>query len=51
MAESKERPPSRTATDPSARQNGSEFDRFEALTGKLLRVPKKELDEKRKAKS
>ncbi len=37
---------------PAERTQGSvkdnEFDRFEDLTGKLLKVPKKELDEKRR---
>lgn len=36
--------------DPTKERN-SEFDRFEALAGKLVQVSKKELDEKRKAEA
>jgi hypothetical protein len=38
------------STEPSpAGERPSEFERFEALTRKLIRVPKSEVDEKRKA--
>jgi hypothetical protein len=37
------------ATEKSAGERPSEFQRFQDLTRKLLRVPKPELDTKRKA--
>jgi hypothetical protein len=34
----------------AGRAESNDFDRFEALTGKLVQVPKDEVDKKRKAK-
>lgn len=48
MAASKDEPSWRSNGADPAKPDDAQFDRFKALAGKLVHVPKKELDEQRK---